>query len=855
MDYNTNLELNTSGTWRGVITGILYLGQKDYSIVAVDVNLSDNKKENIICVGTMSGPQKHASITLKGEVVFDTKYNRKQINVTDADISINTSMKAAINYLSTAVNGIGEATARKIVDKFGVNPADYMLDEKKVMQIPGITVDKYLKIKQSYLDTNYLYPIFNAVQGEITLKQANKIYEQYKDEAVKKLVSNPYMLIYDIDGFGFMKVDKLALKTGVKADSDKRILAAIDYCLKMNEAKSGSSYMPLSDIYTQIDELIFNKEQFMHVYYQYVTGSTVIPDDLSEWKNLLLYDIVNSHYVKLNNAIKKWDVDAARNKFLKEFDLSQDEIDTIDLFYEKKSSLKKQIDTLVLENSYDSRKKTIQKVTNDLAGYDVRNKYKFVLEDKGINQLVLYTFNTYKAECEVAEKMIAISNSTPVFNFKDEYIDKIIAQTEKAELKLLKIEDAKRPVALRKCPTKYSFAEDQKKAIKMSLKNKISCITGGPGRGKTTILKTVIKAWKLIDKESDVILLAPTGKAAKRMSEATGIKAYTIHRFLLNKKIVLTSKTLILADETSMTDLYLMNRLLYKAANCQIVFVGDKDQLPSVGVGKVLEDMIMSKTIPVTFLTTCYRNKGSIFANIESVNQGCRLQELVSDEHFKMKWLNTTPQIIDAIINTYMQNYERYGTENMLVLAAMNKTVITLNNKIQQRINPKTPNKTDINNGVYNLRLGDRVMQTSNDYDIIVKLGEENSTGVFNGETGTITRLNAAEVEVTFDDGKVAVYKDKYEWNNLTLAYAMTYHKSQGSEAKFLICTLTTADFVLLQKKILYTGISRAKEQTYLIGMAKAFQMAIYNYSGNNGIRFSGLQEKLKQFADIKVIC
>ena len=131
MDYNTNLELNASGTWRGVITGILYLGQKDYSIVAVDVNLSDNKKENIICVGTMSGPQKHASITLKGEVIFDSKYNRKQINVTDADISINTSMKAAINYLSTAVNGIGEATARKIVDKFGVNLADYMLDEKR----------------------------------------------------------------------------------------------------------------------------------------------------------------------------------------------------------------------------------------------------------------------------------------------------------------------------------------------------------------------------------------------------------------------------------------------------------------------------------------------------------------------------------------------------------------------------------------------------------------------------------------------------------------------------------------------------------------------------------------------------
>ena len=600
----------------------------------------------------------------------------------------------------------------------------------------------------------------------------------------------------------------------------------------------------------------------MNIYYQNVLGVASIPDDISEWQELKLEDIIKNHNTKLNNTLKKWDMDSVRNKFIKEFDLSQEEIDTLDSFYEKKMNLNSQLDKLIKQNSYDVNNKPLICVIQEMNEDPYLNKkYQFVADNIMSNQKILYIFNTYKAECEVAYKIIKIHNQNSIFNIENSYIDNIIAQAEKDELKILKIEDAKKPVMQRKCPTKYSFGEDQKDAIRMALNNRFSCITGGPGRGKTTIEKTIIKAWVSMDKEANVILLAPTGKAAKRMSEATGYPAYTIHRFIRNKNIILNSKTIIFIDESSMMDLFLFNLLLNKIQNCQIVIIGDKDQLPSVGVGKCLEDIISSGIIPVTFLTTCYRNKGSILNNVDAVNASCRLQELQVDEHFKTIWLNDKDKIIEAILNTYMNNYERYGASNMLVLAAMSDTVSKLNSKIQQRVNPKTPNKRDIQIGEQIFRIGDRVMQISNDYNIVTtdSNGEEQK-GVFNGEIGTIsnifdvidpdTKILQTKIEVTFDDGKIAKYENRASWSKLTLAYAMTYHKSQGSEAKFLICTLTTADFILLQKKILYTGISRAKEMDYLIGSAKAFQMAIYNYSGKNGIRYSGLKEKIQDLAN-----
>lgn len=854
----SELPLNTKGTWKGKVKAVLYVGQNNYSVVSV----AFEDGTVMTCEGNIPYAIEGSDITVTGKFVHNEKYNSNQIKVSEASVKTNPDAQSAILFLSNVVYGLGEKKAKKIVEMYGNNPDDYLTDINKMKKVSGITLKGFEKIKASYLENKHLFPLYKAVHGDITTYQAKLIYDKYKENAEGILHRNPYQLTYDLSGVGFLKADKLALKAGIKSDSDDRILAAIIYSLKNNESKSGSSCISMTALYENLTEILFGKEQFMYIYYQDVLKQDNIPDEKNEWDALILPEIIKSHKTKLNNALEKWDSDTARNKFIKEMKISQDEIDTLDYFYEKKLDLRNKLERIVAENSYDAGSKSIKDIIPEIRS-DRNNTKQLITETVG-NSTVVYIAGTYKAELNAAEVMINMTKKPSIFSLSPEYINNVISEVEKEELKKLQVEDAKKPVIQRTCPNKYSFGEDQKDAVRMALNNRISCITGGPGRGKTTIIRAIIKAWKKHNSEAQVILLAPTGKAAKRMTESTGCDAYTIHRFLLNKSILLNSKTIVFADETSMVDIFLLKTLLYKIKDCQLVLVGDKDQLPSVGVGKCLEDIIESGTIPVTFLTTCYRNKGSILENVESINNGCRLQELRNDAHFKTIWINERPDIINSVINTYMNNYVKYGAENMMVLAAMTDTVSKLNSLIQQKVNPKTPNKIDIplNGGA--IRKGDRVMQTSNDYQMKTEImidGEiQEVYGIFNGDTGTVTAINETSdpdtgisgymIEVTFDDGKIAKYDNKTQWNKLTLAYAITYHKSQGSEAKCVIGTLSTGDFILLQKKILYTGISRAKDLCYMIGSAKAFQMAIYNFSGKNGIRLTRLKEKLQELKE-----
>lgn len=852
----SELPVGTEGKWKGTVVRVIYLGQNDYSVILVDFGDSDV----MTCQGKIPYAEKGSAITIKGEIVFSEKYNSNQINVKGASVKTNSDAKSAILFLSNVVYGLGEKKAKKIVELYGNNPDDYILDSAKMGKIAGITPKGYIKIRDSYLDNKHLFPIFKAVHGEITITQATSIYNKYKENAENILKRNPYQLTYDLYGVGFLKADKLALKAGIKSDSDDRLLAGIMYCLKNNENKGGSSYVLLSDLVAMLTELIYNKNQFMYIFYQDVLNTPAIPDELDEWDNLKLPDIIKNHMTKLNNAINQWDSDTKRSKFIKEMKLEQDDIDVLDIFYDKRLELRNHIESIIQDNSYDAGNKNIEDVLNDLRS-DKNNIKKIVTESIGNNRLI-YIANTYKAECEVASILVHMSMQPSLLKFNDSEINEALIQSEKDGLKKLRIEDAKKPVMQRLCPNKFNFGEDQKDAVRMALKNRVSCITGGPGRGKTTILKEVIKLWKRKDREAEVILLAPTGKAAKRMTESTGIEAYTISRFVRDKGIKIGTKTIVFADEMSMTDIFLLLLLLNKVKNCQFIFVGDKDQLPSVGVGKCLEDIINSNCIPVTYLTTCYRNDGSILNNITLINAGCRLQELAVDTHFKTLWINERDKVFNSVIDTYMNNYERYGVNNIMVLAAMTDSVNKLNNSLQQRINPKTPNKIDVNINGYLIRVGDRVMQTFNNYDIEGIDAKGNIiSGVFNGDTGTVTDIkkvidsdtNIEEYNITvlFDDGKTIIYQKKSEYSNLVLAYAITYHKSQGSEAKMVICMLTTADYILLQRKILYTGVSRGKELVYLIGGAKAFSMAISNFSEKDSVRYTRLKEKMQELKNV----
>ena len=219
----SELPVGTEGKWKGTVVRVIYLGQNDYSVILVDFGDSDV----MTCQGKIPYAEKGSAITIKGEIVFSEKYNSNQINVKGASVKTNSDAKSAILFLSNVVYGLGEKKAKKIVELYGNNPDDYILDSAKMGKIAGITPKGYIKIRDSYLDNKHLFPIFKAVHGEITITQATSIYNKYKENAENILKRNPYQLTYDLYGVGFLKADKLALKAGIKSDSDDRLLAGI----------------------------------------------------------------------------------------------------------------------------------------------------------------------------------------------------------------------------------------------------------------------------------------------------------------------------------------------------------------------------------------------------------------------------------------------------------------------------------------------------------------------------------------------------------------------------------------------------------------------------------------------------
>lgn len=844
------LQIGTKGKWNGTVLRVLFLGQNGYAVMALKLDTG----EEITAEGNIDYAQKGDKITVNGEIVLNKKYSQKQLKVTSSFVQTDTAGRAAEMFLTKNVKNVGPKIAKDLISRYGTDLDEFMTDKDKILAVRK--TKKVNAIIKSYNENKHLYALYKVVNGEIEPAQAEKIFEKYKEKAAEILKNNPYQLTYDIAGIGFLTADKIALKTGLPADSDNRVLAGIIYCLRNNE-NTGSTYMSVPKICEELTQLLFDKKQFMHIYYQNICGTPAIPDDTSEWEELTLNDVIQNHYARITNTINRWDSEKVRKKFCKDFELTQEEIDTVDAYYQKKLALKEQMTRIIDENSFCTNGKTVIDVMTELQ--EIRFEGINLVIENFSGQKYVYLKSTYINEAEVAINLVKCAKKNTLFpGITETDIDAVIKQTE--------VKEQEQMNETSEIPVRFAFGEDQKLAVKRAIMERVSVITGGPGRGKTTIMKMAIEAILKYEPHANVRLLAPTGKAAKRMTESTGLPASTIHRFLNGIKmraIEMTGKTIIFVDEMSMVDLTLFARLMREITECQIVFVGDKDQLPSVGVGKCLEDIINSETIPVTVLNTCYRNKGTIFHNTNVINAGEKLQEIKTDGHFKTYWHMDRQEAINKAVNTYLVNYKTFGAENMMVLCAMNATVTQINKEIQQKVNPKNPYLTEITTGDYTLRKGDRVMQTKNDYELEYILDDCEYQGIFNGETGIITDIKkkydedldeyVAIIEVTFDDGKVAVYSNSKMWGKLTLAYAITYHKSQGSECKFLICTLFMSDFILLQRKILYTGISRGKQLVYMIGAAKAFQMAMYNFNGKNGVRYTKLKDKMIEVKMIEV--
>ena len=518
--------------------------------------------------------------------------------------------------------------------------------------------------------------------------------------------------------------------------------------------------------------------------------------------------------------------------------------------YNGNTCVKKENLVLFVKNELDISEENIE---DNLINLNVKSE--IVIEEKDDGQWV-YLEPLNRAEKNIANKLKALRDTKNIKYIKN--FDNIIKQKEEQ----LQIE----------------LSEKQFDAIREMNENNVCIITGGPGTGKTTIIKFMMDIYK--EQKKKVVLCAPTGRAAKRMAETTGEEAKTIHRLLeigkfeedklesIDTDVAPVDADVIVVDEMSMVDVFLMN-YLSKAIylGTKIVFVGDVNQLPSVGPGSILKDIIESKEFATVHLDKIFRQaaKSKIIVNAHNVNNGLSFigkKDYSEDSEEDFFYLNESNQDkilyqVTSLCKDRLKNYGDYEFfKNIQVLTPTKKGKLgtkELNISLQTILNPKTPEIIEKQYGGIFFREGDRVMQVKNNYDIYWEKGKddlsityETGTGIFNGEIGRISKILTEEhqVEVNFDDGKVAWYAYS-ELEQLEHAYAITIHKAQGSEFDVVVLVVPPSSNMLLTRNLLYTGITRAKKLLIVIGNNNLIEFMINNSDVQK--RNTGLKEKLKK--------
>ena len=414
--------------------------------------------------------------------------------------------------------------------------------------------------------------------------------------------------------------------------------------------------------------------------------------------------------------------------------------------------------------------------------------------------------------------------------------------------------DAEKAMTWVETKTGLALAPSQQEAVRLALRSKVLVITGGPGVGKTTLVNAILKI--VTAKGTDVQLCAPTGRAAKRLSESTGLEGKTIHRLLETDPANGSFKRddtnpltcdLLVVDEASMVDVLLMRSLLRALPDsAALLIVGDVDQLPSVGPGQVLADIIGSNAVPVVRLTEVFRQaaQSRIITNAHRINEG-RMPELNAEEGSDFYFVEAAePEIglrkLLAVVKDRIP--ARFGLDpvrDVQVLCPMNRGGLgarSLNIELQQALKP--PGEVKVERFGWTYGPGDKVMQIANDYD----------RDVFNGDLGVIDRIDVEEGELTVSfDGREVVYGFG-ELDELVLAYATTIHKSQGSEYPAVVIPLVTQHYAMLARNLLYTGVTRGRKLVVLVGQKKALAIAVRNQGGRR--RWSKLREWLMELRD-----
>ena len=689
-----------------------------------DTNAEDFDDFEIIVTGTMADVIEGEEYTFWGQIVQHSKYG-EQLQITRYERAKPTS-KGLVKYFSSShFKGIGLKTAQKIVDIYGENTIDKILEHpEKLQSISGLSA----KSREAFISTlrlNYGTEMILAKLANygIPNKLAIQILDEYKEETLDVVENYPYQLVEDIKGLGFTIADQLAEELGIESQSPERFRAGIIHSLLNSCMESGDTYVEARDLLEQTINLLESSR----------------PVELDP----------NQVALELSHLIEE---DKVQQIDAKIFDNS--------LFYAEEGIHKHLMRILERKEDKDENKESIQRYISTV------------------------------------EKELGIQYDTI-----------------------------------------------QKQAICDAIQNKVFILTGGPGTGKTTVINGIIAVYALLEgldlkKKSSlpIILAAPTGRAARRMNELTGLPSATIHRHLGMTGDDDTSHLedyldadFIIVDEFSMVDTWLANQLFSNiSSTSKILIVGDSDQLPSVSPGQVLADLLQIPSIPQTRLERIYRQseESTIVTLASQIRQGILpadfTQKKADRSSFEIASSHipaTIEKILDAAIRSGIP------ARDIQVLAPMYRGVAgidAINQLMQELLNPLQKGQISFEASQFQYRSGDKVIHLVNDAEV----------NVFNGDLGYITDLipgkytESKQDEIVIDfDGNEVVYP-RNEWYKIRLAYAMSIHKSQGSEFPVVFLPITSASKRMLERNLIYTAITRAKSKLILLGELQAFDYA-----------------------------
>ncbi len=771
----------------GYVEKVIYKNEDNgYAVFAVEGEDGED-----IFVGNLHGVAEGIYVSAEGEYVEHPTYDL-QFKFTSCEIKMPDDILSVEKYLGSGIiKGVGEALAKRIVKKFKMDSLRIIEEEpERLAEIKGISERKAREIAISYNEKKDMQDALMFLTGlSIPVNLAVRIYNEYGDEVYDIVRTNPYRIAEDIAGVGFRTADEIADRLGIGRDSDFRIRAAVMYAL-LGANRLGHMYLPQKMLVDKTYSLLMN---------EYMPYDPEL--EMSICNQILELSVAGKIIIK-----------EIRNTAHESFDdqLSDDEVYEEDLDAESSDA-----------------------VVNAI--YAASNYYTELNSARLLNEL---NIDFSKAKLK---------------------IDKVVQSVEKDE--------------------QMELADSQKAAIRNAVDHGVAVITGGPGTGKTTIINVLIKIYESF--RMKIVLAAPTGRAAKRITEATGYAAQTIHRLLELTGGVEGEETaaytfarnegnpleadVIIIDEMSMVDSGIFYSLLKAVVpGTRLVLVGDSNQLPSVGPGNVLKDIIASDVFSVSVLDRIYRQgeDSDIIGNAHKINDGVHIEIKNKSNDFFFVPRNGYNDIIaelKVLLTRQLPKYFKVDSTDIQVLTPMRKYdlgVENLNRQLQEVLNPENAGKPEHDRGDVIFRQGDKVMQVKNNYkqewkimDPAGRYAVEEGVGVFNGDIGFVTSVDDFDQKlvVEFDDGRVTEYPYS-QLDELEHAFAITIHKSQGSEYPVVVIPLLRCPPKLLNRNLLYTAVTRAKLSVVVVGNIGLINHMIDNEDEQK--RYTSFADRLMEIAE-----